>query len=137
LQEDVEAIGKQWLKGMPTDLKFQGDGFNRMVTPLHQIFSLIQPLNGDHELSARWTGEIGEASCHWHLLRASCLYDRFPGRKMCWFLAGQDLCRIKVNATGPSRAVLLELYKTYRPDKKTVKRIAEREGDEVDEIGDY
>ena len=137
LQADVEAIGAEWSKGMPKDLKFETNGFNRMVTPLHQKFSVIQPLNGNHELSARWHGEIGEASCHWHLLRASCLYDRFPGRKMSWFLAGQDLCRIKLNATGPSRAVQLEIYKTYRPDKKTVKRLAEQQEEEVEEAGDY
>ena len=136
LHADVEAIGEEWLKGMPKDLKFENDGFNRMVTPLHQKFSVIQPLNGNHELSTRWHGEEGEASCHWHLLRASCLYDKFPARKMSWFLAGQDLCRIKLNATGPSRAVLLELYKTYRPDKKTVKRLAEQEEEEVEEVDD-
>jgi hypothetical protein len=55
---------------------------------------------------------------------------------MCWFLAGQDLCRIKVDATGPSRTVLLEIWKTYRPDGKTVKRIVELEEDESDE-GSY
>ena len=136
LQAELEGIGGEWVRGMPKDLKFQNDGFNRMVTPLHQKFSMIQPLNGDHELSARWTAEAGEASCHWHLLRASCLHDKFPGRKMCWFLAGQDLCRIKFNATGFSRTVLLEIWKTYRPDRKVVKRIAEQVEEEVDEVGD-
>ena len=137
LQADVEAIGEEWLKGMPPDLKFENDGFKRMVMPLHQKFSVTQPLNGKHELSARWHGEIGEASCHWQLLRASYLYDKFPGRKMCWFLAGQDLCRIKLNATGSSRAVLLEIYKTYKPNKKVVKRIAGQEEDDAEEVGDY
>jgi hypothetical protein len=137
LQEDIKAIGDEWLKGLPRDFKFKNDGFNRMVAPLHQKFSIIQPLNGDHELSPRWIAEMGEASCHWHLLRASCLHDMFPGRRMCWSLAGQDLCRIKVNATGPSRTVLLEIYKTYRPDKKRIKAIVEQDEDEIDEIGDY
>ena len=136
LREDVVAIGEEWLKGMPKGRKFEEDGFNRIVTSLYQKFSMVQPLDGDHELSTRWIGETGIAYCHWHLLRASCMYDRFPQRTMCWFLAGQDLCQIKVNATGPSRAVLLEIYKTYRPDRKAVRRIAEQDEDEVDELDD-
>jgi hypothetical protein len=91
LAKDVEAIGEEWLKGMPRDLKFENDGFNRMVTLLHQKFSILQPLDGEHELSAKFTGGIGEISSHWQLLRASCLYDRFPGRRMCWFIAGQEI----------------------------------------------
>ena len=51
---------------------------------------------------------------------------------MCWYLAGQDLCWIKINATGPSRAVLNELYNSYRPDKKIVRRDVGQEDDEDD-----
>jgi hypothetical protein len=103
-----------------------------MVTSLHQKFSSIEPVPSEHEMTARWISETEEAFGHWRLLRASCLYNRFPNGKMCWFMAGQDLCRIKINATGPSRAVLLEIYKAYRPDKKTVKRLADQEDDEDD-----
>jgi hypothetical protein len=55
---------------------------------------------------------------------------------MCWFLAGQDLCRIKVDATGLIRILLLEIWKIYRPDGKTVKRIVEPEEEESDEGSD-
>lgn len=138
LQKDVDAVGEEWLQGTPKNAKFTDDGFNVLVARLHQKFSGIEPLQSEHEMSARWISETGETFCHWHLLRASCLYNKFAVRTMCWFLAGHDLCHIKIGATGPSRTMLLEIYKTYRPDRKTVKRLVDREEDEgdVEEIVD-
>jgi hypothetical protein len=132
LETEIKAVSEEWRKGIPKDAKFKGNSFELLVARLHQKFSGIEPLQSEHEMSARWISETGEASCHWNLLRASCLYSRFPSWKMCWFLAGQDLCRIKITATGLSRAVLLDLYKTYRPDKKIVRRLANEEDDQDD-----
>jgi hypothetical protein len=132
LQKDVDDVGEEWTKSMPKVAKFKGNGFHIMVASLHQKFSGIEPVASKHEMTARWISETKEAFGHWRLLRASCLYNKCPNSKMCWYLAGQDLCWIKINATGPSRAVLQELYNAYRPDKKTVMRLVGQEDDEDD-----
>jgi hypothetical protein len=132
LQKDVDDVGNEWLKSMPKGAKFKGDGFHVTVASLHRKFSGIEPVASEHEMTARWISESEEAIGHWRLLRASCLYNKFPNWSMCWFLAGRDLCWIKINATGPSRAVLNELYNSYRPDKKIVMREVGQEDDEDD-----
>ena len=134
LEKEVRSVREEWLKSMPKDLEFLDHAFDRLVESLCSQFRSIMPRGGDNELAARWRGDGSAQFSHWALIRASCLYHKYPASKMCWFLAGEELCRIKIGTTGPSREVLMDMLKIYRPDRKVLKRIFKEEELETEDV---
>ena len=110
--------------------------FEQAVAILHKSFCAIKPRQCEHELSNHWAGEKDKPLSHWSILRASCLYAHKTGPEdvSSWYLAGTELCHIMVNRAGPSRTVKLDIYTSYRVDKKFVKRVFAREEDDAEDV---
>ncbi|PGG95234.1 hypothetical protein AJ80_10001 [Polytolypa hystricis UAMH7299] len=81
----------------------------------------VSPPIFDHPLSHTWQNSQDE----WNKVRASCVYKLFssPSSPFVWFSAGITLCEIKVKAMGHSRTVAWDVYRTFKLDRKTIKKI--------------
>jgi hypothetical protein len=142
MAKDVENIKVEWSRSMGSELesndRAHGSNFSQKVAELYEKFRNIEPQRVQHEWSSRWADEEEEEFSHFRLLRASCLWVISKGGKVAWNLAGEELCRLHLQATGrPNRAVELNMYNVYKPDKNVIKRIVKLDEDDTDVDDDF
>jgi hypothetical protein len=130
IAKDVENVRVKWGRSMGLDSE---SDFGQRIAKLYEDFRNIKPQQVQHEWSSRWADEEGEEFSHFRLLRASCLWVMSKGGKVAWNLAGEELCRLHIKATGKlNRAVMSSMYNVYKPDKNVIKKIMKLDEDDTD-----
>lgn len=134
IAKDVEKVKVEWGRSMGPDSESNdGNNFSQKVARFYKDFQNIRPRQAQHEWSSRWADEEEEEFSHFRLLRASCLWVISRGGKVAWNLAGEELCRLHLKATGKrNRAVVLNMYNVYKPDKNAIKKITKPDEDNTD-----
>lgn len=138
LERRLGKLKDEWIRHVPKgsdgDAKPGTSNFPQTVKLLYDQICSIEPPDGKHDFSVRWESEREEEFSHWRTLRASCLFAKSRGQgTIFWYLAGEQLCHLKVKAAGRSRTVLYDIYKVYKPDKKVIKRVTKQLEDNDDD----
>jgi hypothetical protein len=128
LEADVEQVAEDWARQVkPKDGNWATGQFSHSIQNLCHHFREIKPSRTLREFSHLWENDQGNSFDHWSLLRASCLYKKYPGGKLAWYLAGQELCHIKAAAAPDGyRAVVKTVYPVLKCDTKIAKRMQKR-----------
>jgi len=130
IAKDVKNVMVEWGRSMCPDSE---SNFSKKVAKLCEDFRNIRPQQVQHEWSSRWADEGEEEFSHFRLLRASCLWVMSKGGKVAWNLAGEELCRLHIKATGRrNRAIVFSMYNVYKPDKNVIKKIMKLDEDDTD-----
>jgi hypothetical protein len=137
IAKDVKNVKVEWGRSMGPDSesndRLHGSSFSQKVARFYEDFRNIQPPQMQHEWLSRWADEEEEEFSHFRLLRASCLWVMSKGGKVAWNLAGEELCRLHIKATGKrNRAVMFSMYNMYKPDKNVIKKIMKLDEDDTD-----
>ena len=141
LENDISQVSKEWRARMPKgENSWEQGQFKTLIASLHAKFRDIRPSEDNHQYSEAWKMEIEKSKSFgdWSLLRASCLYAKLRLSKFVWYLAGEELCSLKVeDASEGCRKVINSIHSVYKADPKLVKRRQQRtvEG-EIEESGD-
>jgi RNA dependent RNA polymerase len=134
--KDVKNVKAEWRRSMGPDPESNdSNNFSQKIARLYEDFRNIEPQQAQHEWSSRWADEEEEEFSHFRLLRASCLWFISRGGKVAWYLAGEDLCRLHLKATGKrNRAVMFNMYNVYKPDKNAIKKMTKLDEDNDDDV---
>lgn len=134
IAKDVKNVMVEWGRSMcPDSESNDGSNFSQKVAKFCEDFRNIRPQQVQHEWSLRWADEEEEKFSHFRLLRASCLWVMSKGGKVAWNLAGEELCHLRIEATGERiRAIVFSLYNAYKLDKNFIKKIMRLDEDDTD-----
>jgi hypothetical protein len=134
IAKDVKNVMVEWGRSMcPDSESNDGNSFGQKVAKFYEDFRNIRPQQVQHKWSSRWADEEEEEFSHFRFLRASCLWVMSKGGKVAWNLAGEELCRLHLKATGKrNRAIESGMYNSYKPDKSFIKKIMKLDEDDTD-----
>jgi len=131
LEKDIAVIRDEWARySCSQEESGKSRRFQGQVHKSYERFRMIQPIDEEHELAKYWQVVAGCDVSPWSLLRTSCLYTKSHPSTISWYLAGEDLCQIKVQASGPSRSIVTDLYNAYKLDKKAVRKVVGLRGED-------
>lgn len=109
------------------------DNFSNKVETLYAEYTNIKPIpegqTTEHPIISRWLAHADQPNSEWQLLKASRAFEDWGGSSsLVWYMAAQQLCELKVRATGAYRSVQDSIHLSLRADRQFLRFRREQEG---------